>query len=304
MSILPPSSPAPLAYTALDIITDALITNQMIAAGEVPDSETAQWAFRSLNYLIDIWKAKAGYVYAKNFQVFTLTPQLSPHLIGPDPPATFVVPVRPVRIESAALLLSSNGSNPPSSGSGGGLDVGGLDVGGLDAGGSSQPSAGGSTIVDLPITMRDAAWWANQQTKDIQTDIPTDLFYDPTWPNGKCYFWPVPNVAYQVRLQLWITLSEYSQITQPLIGSGPGGTLPPAYRAALMLTLAEMLLPSGGLSANPVLVEMAKSARVALLGNNQKSPRMGTRDYGMPQSGRPRADFNWEIGTYPGGSPE
>jgi hypothetical protein len=283
--ITPPITVAPLGYTAFDVITDALIECGILSPGESAnlDPDTGQWAFRKLNYLIDIWQAKAGFVYSENFQAFSV-PQvgLSPYLIGPDTTSAHLVTStvggqgvpRPVRIESATFLLNTTGTQGP---------------------------------VDLPITIRDRVWWAAQQVKAIQTNVITDLYYDPTWPNGSCYFWPVPNAAFQVRLQLWNVLNSYVQINDPLLGAGLTNTLPQAYRAALMLTLAESLLPSGAIEAHPVLVKAAQEARIALFGNNAKSPRISTQDSGMPRAGAragTRADFNWATGGAPGGAPE
>lgn len=278
MPISPPLSSTPLRYTALDIITDALIEIGALSPGEAAnlDAEMGQWAFRKLNYLIDTWQAKAGYVYAENFQTFTVgTVGLSPYFIGPSPGSQLAVNERPVRIESAAFLLNTTGTQGP---------------------------------VDLPITIRDRAWWAAQETKNIQTNVITDLYYDPTWPDGACYFWPVPNAGFQVRLQLWLNLQSYERINDNLNGPGQTeGTIPPGYRNALMLTLAETLCPGAKIDPSPMLVEAAKQARIALLGNNAKSPRMSTQDSGMPRAGAragTRADFNWATGGAPGGPAE
>lgn len=278
MPVTPPVALTPIPYTALDVITDAMIEVGMLAPGEVPDSETGQWAFRKLNYLVDEWEAQAGKVYSYNFSVFTLVAALSPHTIGPSGTATFSTGLqpRPTRIESASLLLNE-----------------------------SAPSPNG--VVDLPINIRDAAWWAGQQVKGIQTNVPTDLYYDPTNPDGSIYFWPVPNVQRQVRLQLQNLLSQYIAITDPLGGPGGVGTLPPAYRAALMYTLAERLCPGSKLQAMPELKEQAVVARAALFSNNAKSPRIASQDFGMPRSGSKsgtRGDFNWYSGGAPGGPPQ
>ena len=252
----------------------------MLAPGEQPDSETAQWAFRKLNYLIDIWQAKEFYVYSYAFQLFTLVPGLSPHTIGPNPtpPAATPIPTFstgiqpcPVRIESSALILNQ------------------------------APGR-----VDIPMNIRDHAWWAAQQVKEIQTNVPTDLFYNQNSPLGELYFWPVPNQAREVRLQYWQTVSQFQAITDPIGGPGGPGTLIQAYRAALMLTLAESLLPGGAKEEHPTLAGMALHARAAVFSNNAQSPRMVTQDFGMPKARRQgaRGDFNWMTGSYPGGRPE
>jgi hypothetical protein len=243
MPITPPITEAPLIYAALDIITDAMIEVGISAAGEPLDSDQAQWAFRKLNYLTDTWAARRAFVYASTFNTYTLVPNLSPHTIGPEPGATFVVPQRPVKIVGATIVL--NNSTPP---------------------------------VSVILNLRDEQWWIEQTIQGLESQQPTDLFYNPAFPNGELYFWPAPNVAYQTQLQCWSLLSQYSSITDPIGGPGGPGTAPPAYRSALMLSLAETL---GG-QPPPNLAAMAATARAAVFGNNSKTVRMQTRDSGVP----------------------
>lgn len=269
MPIIPPGGETPIGYTATDLIQDALIEIGVQAPGEPLDVDEGQWAFRKLNYLLDVWEALRSKVYTYNFQIFTLVPGLQPHTIGPGPGATFPQSQRPVRIESSALLLNTPG-----------------------------------TLVDLPMNIRDKDWWALNQVKQIQTNVPTDLYYDPAWPNGNLFLWPVPNTNFQVRIQTWGIVSQFALITDPIGGPGGPNTLPPAYRAAIMLSLAETMLPGSEKQAHPILVKTALEARIAVgLGNN-KAPRISSRDSGMPTSGRSKPDFNWATGGRPGGPPQ
>lgn len=273
MPIGPPvTPPPPISYTVLDIIVDAFIEIGACPPGELPSPEEQQWGFRKLNYLNDLWQAKQAYTWSYAFNVYNLVANQTPQTIGPSGVATFdtLGQPRPVRIESAALLLQQ------------------------------------STTVDIEINIRDRQWWAAQSVKDIKTNVPTDLYYDPTSPDGTLYFWPVSSVARQVRLQIWQTVSQFTSITDPIGGFGGPGTLPPAYRSALMLTLAETLISGSNRPMPQALPGVALQARAALFGNNAKSPRIVTQDAGMPKatpSGQ-KQDFNWAYGNYPGGRPQ
>ena len=251
-------------YQALDIIVDALIEIGMLAPGEQDnlDPSTAQWAFRKLNYLLDEWAAENVFVYSVAFSVFQLIPNLTPHTIGPGTAqlaANFVVNQRPVRLESATLLL---------------------------------PGTNG-TFVDTPIDVEDEDWWSENPVKNLPSTLPTHVFYSPDSPNGNLYFWPVPTIAYQVRLRLWTLLSQFNAINDPVDGPGGAGILPPAYRAALMLTLAESLQTGGGKEADGSLAQRAMKARSAIRGNNQGPPRISTADFGMPTPAHSRPRFNF-----------
>lgn len=166
-----------MATTARDIVTAALQEMGALAQGETASAADADVAFKRLNRMLDTWNADKLYVYTTRLDLFTLTPALSPHTIGPTG-ATFVYAgARPEQVLSAGLIVSSG---PPA--------------------------------VRIPIVTRDATWWANQTVKALSTDVPTDMYYDSAWPLGKLFFWPVPASAKQVELETVTRLEKLATL--------------------------------------------------------------------------------------------
>lgn len=142
-----------------------------------------------------------------------------------------------------------------------------------------------SPDVKIPIALRDRQWWDNVRVPDLSIPFPRDLYYNPTWPNGELHFWPVPSSAYQV--QLW-TRQELTQVTLSTTFA-----LPQGYRRAHVLTLAEEIADGFGAAISPRLAQEAGKARRLIIDTNQVTPRLATRDAGMPKSGRPVNRFNY-----------
>lgn len=238
----------------IDIATDALIEINALAAGETPANADAQLCLTRANNLLDEWASRRVYAYNNNFTLFTLTPGHGPHLIGPGLASPdFAAAQRPIKVEGATIVLTNL-----------------------------------VTPVDTaPLGIRDDDWWNNQRVKTLQSSIPTDLYYSPDWPNGALNLWPVPNFAYQLRLETWVLISQFATINDTF-------SLPPAYRKAIMLTLAEELCGPFGKQPSPLLLLKAREARKAVQGNNIASPRISTSEAG--QGGKTNAGFNWLIG--------
>lgn len=173
----------------------------------------------------------------------------------------FPIPsTRPVKIVNANIILNNNGN-----------------------------------IVRVPMRIVDADWWANQRVPQIQTTLPTHLYYQPEFPNGLLYFWPVPQVAYPAELETWINLSQ--------LALNDSFVMPPGYEDAVTYSLAEALCPSFGRQPDPTLINLAMKARALIQGLNSDAPLITTADFGIPgpsSDQRGRADFNWKTGNLAG----
>ena len=248
----------PGAGTNGPTLASDLIYMALRAAGVVkraasgPSQSEYSDGLKLLNRLIDQWAARRVFAYNVDFSAYTLTPNHQPHLVGPGLVSPDFDATRPVRIEAAALVLNTSTPN-----------------------------------VDIPLNLRDDDWWASQRVKGLSTNVPTDLYYSPSHPNGSLYLWPVPSFAYGLRLEAWKVLTQCQDIATQII-------LPPGYEDALVWTLAERLCPVFGHPVTPEVREEARRARVAVLANNVKSPRTESADYGT--RGRSRGDFNYYTG--------
>jgi hypothetical protein len=147
------------------------------------------------------------------------------------------------------------------------------------------------TATDVSLRIRDDAWWAAQSVKSIQSSMPTDLYYNADYPNGQLWFWPISISGYQVRLETYVLLQQFVTLDDCFIA-------PPAYLAAVTLTLAEELVDIWGTEMPMNLSRRATKARDALQSNNYLPPRIATADWGTSGSRR-GSDFNWQTGTIP-----
>lgn len=245
--------PGPLAVAAL--CQDAAEELNLVMVGETLDANDAAVLVRKLNTLIDLWNAQREAIYAVQFAEFTLVPGLAPHTIGPTG-ATFTVPQRPVALDGASFILTT-----------------------------------GSVPVYVPMAVRDAHWWDAQAMPALATSVQTDVFYNPTWPNGELFFWPVPTVMARVCLFMRAVLAEVTLIDYL--------QMPPGYRAAITLTLAEDSAPAFGRDVPGVTTQRAREARAVIFGNNDLTPPYSTVDAGMPGHDTLRSSTrNWMTGWY------
>lgn len=236
-----------MARTGQDYVVAALRELGVLNAVDPPSPEDAAMMLGLMNRIFDDWNADEKGVYAWDFAPFTLTPNLSPHTIGPT--GTFVVDSRPSIIYGASLVLNNVTPN-----------------------------------VNTRIGVRSRQWYLNLGVPDLATTIPTDLYYDPQWPNGDLFFWPVPTVAYGVQLLVPVLLSEVELITAI--------SMPPGYRSALELTMAEQGAPSLKVPLSPETQRNARLARARIFDVNTGTVSLRTADAGMPTSGTPNT-FNY-----------
>lgn len=150
----------------------------------------------------------------------------------------------------------------------------------LEIKGASLWLSGSDPQTKVPIRIRDVEWWDDQRVPDLSTSYPTDLYPNYTWPNAELNFWPVPDAAYEAQLWARVVLAQVDLDTE--------FALPPGYWRAHVLTLAEECAESFNVDVSPRLERNAGDARALIYGNNRVTPRVASRDAGMPGGGHGR----------------
>lgn len=141
--------------------------------------------------------------------------------------------------------------------------------------------------VRMPIRLHDAAWWASVTVPAQTSANPCDGYYAPSWPNGQLYLAPVPSAAYSVELLTRVTLAQLA-LTDTF-------TLPPGYRDAITLTLAESLCGPLRVEIPQLLPRDAQKARARVFDANTPTPALATADFGLGARG---STWDFTTGTY------
>lgn len=223
-----------ITVKSLDIIKSAMFELGSLAAGETPNLDDQAWVLQKTQRLIDEWNAREPMIFNVNFSRFTLPTGKQPITIGPG--GDIDVNQRPVTIYSASLILVS---------------------------GNAQNE------IDISINIRDDDWWANQAIKGLESTLPTDLYYSPSWPLGQMFLWPKPTAVNDIRL-------ETREVLTIPTAYNTGITLPPAYWNLLIYELAISLGPGFEKEPSPTLLALWKRSLKAVQVNNISSPRLAS----------------------------
>lgn len=114
--------------------------------------------------------------------------------------------------------------------------------------------------------------------KSTQTDLPTDLFYDPAYPLGVLYMKPVPSATITLLLNSWQQLQSFADTTTAL-------ALPPGYENAIVYNLAVDLAPEYKKEASETVKRRAAQYKAAVKSNNMPT-LVSELDAGIVAAGR------------------
>src|SRR5215831_4904430 len=249
--------------SALTIITSALRKlGVMGAADPTPESEDIELGLQEYNEIVEQWNVRKRRSFYEQMQAFpwgTLKEQytIGPPALDPADNPDFIVSNggRPVRIEFAQLTLTD------------------------------QPQD-----VQVNIAVIHIEQYMTFNVPQLASTFPLSIYYQPTWPNGTIYPYPIPQrTDYRLNLVWWhqMLTASIDEITLPI-------QLPFVYVRALALTLAEALYLAFPKKTD--LAELSRQARLArsdMEAQNTPPPKISTTD-GVRTTG---STFDWRSRT-------
>lgn len=203
--------------TAQDVITLALKLSGVVGVGQAASTDDLNDAFTMLTLMMATWQRKRWLTW--HLQDVAFTPNSSQsYTIGSG--GTINV-ARPDRIERAY---------------------------------ARQLNPGGPYAVDFPLqVIDDREDYAAIVLKSMAASPPTLIFYDPDYPLGSVYVWPVCDNRWEIHLLV------KQPIAQPSV-LGDTISLPQEYLEAIMWNLAARLRPMYGQGPDPTIAAEAKAS--------------------------------------------
>jgi hypothetical protein len=217
--------------TANDLIVLALKLCGVIGVGQTASTDDLNDGFTMLTQMMATWQRKRWLTYHLQDVAFTPTGAQS-YTIGSG--GTINV-TRPDRIEAAFVR---------------------------------QLIPGGANQVDFPMrVIDDREDYALIAVKQISASPPTTIFYDPDFPLGNVYVWPLAGNQYEIHLLVKQPLQSFASLSDTI-------NLPQEYLEALMWNLAARLRPMYGLGPEPTIAAEAKASLDTLRVANTQLARL------------------------------
>lgn len=219
--------------TVLDLITDSLKNLGVISGTETPSADEAQDGLNALNRMLDSWNAERLMIYTISSAAYNLNPGQMVYQIGPG--AVDFDTVRPQKIKNANIILTNVSPN-----------------------------------TRIPLDLLDDDQWASIRQQQVQSNIPSALYNDGSYPISNLYLWGQPQAGLQLELYTWSLLTGFPDIDQEV-------SLPPGYQEAVLYNLAVRMAPQMGtraLGALSVIQPLADAAKARVKAMNNQTPLM------------------------------
>jgi hypothetical protein len=150
---------------------------------------------------------------------------------------------------------------------------------------------GANPPVETPMGRMDDDSYMNLSIKTLSSSLPTQFYYNETFPLGTLNFWP--QVSQNVSIALYIPQQTISATTLDSVVQGP-----PGYMEAFIYQLALRLTLPFGKQVPPLLPEAASQALARAKRQNMQPGLLGVDAALVPMNG---AGYNILNDTHTGG---
>jgi len=212
-----------MATTARDIVEQALLRLTVLAAGEAMAAEDASNGLRSLNNLIDEWGTEKLTIHSETRSTFTITETAS-FTVGSGGDCSIVWPryIEHIRYQDTA----------------------------------TDPDE------EFPLSILTDDAWAGITQKALTAARPDRAYYNPTYPLGTLYLWPIPTDSnLEGVIYAKTAIVELTTLDTAI-------SLPPGYRSFMITALAWELQGEYGKPPDPVLKMIADRAKANVKRSN------------------------------------
>jgi hypothetical protein len=245
------SNPFP---SALTIITQALRKMGVYAPSETITDSDAQQGLESLNDMLDGWSNDSLSCFAVLEQSFNLLPGVSSYTIGPGGDVDKVRPLKIMFGTGTAYLLDMNNDKYP-----------------------------------VEVITRDKFNLVSQP--NVNSDLPSFIFYDPQFPLGIINVYPAPNIGYPLFFDSYQQLGAFTSLSTLL-------SLPPGYKKALQDNLVIDLWPFFKADAAQIPGNLERDAARSLMKVKRTNIRPSSSVYDPEIIAKARGSFNIFTNNY------
>lgn len=222
--------------TPADIIKLVLKDTGVIGVGQTASAEDTNDCFDTLNMMIGQWASKRWLIYHLMEYSIVSTGAQS-YTIGPGGNLDTGTQQRPDRLEDGNFFRQLINSSSPNQ-------------------------------IDYPLGLLESREdYARIGLKQLQT-IPQYIWYDPTYPLGTIYPWPViPGTLYELHVMVKGVLPQFANLADSI-------NLPIQYYAALRYNLGVRVRPMYQLPPDPQMIALAEDSLNVLRNMNAAVPRL------------------------------
>jgi len=231
---MPPSEGRIAVDNVGQLLQNALEDGGIVGIDEDIEQSILNKAFRHANWLLAQWARKRWLVYSLTEYSFISTGAQT-YSVGQG--QTVNINPRPDRLEAAFMRFLASG----------------------------QPT---QFPVDIPLDVIPAKEdYFRIAVKSIGT-IPWRIFYDPQWPLGVLFPWPVPQQGlYEIHLAFKTVLPRFASPQQPI-------NFPPEYEVAMNFCLARRFRAAFQMPSDPEITALARDGLNTIRLANQAVPTL------------------------------